>query len=134
MRALVPSAPRGRRTPAPRRGMRRLAWIPPAVAVCLQMVGLGGQAARADVAPITAPRLVPVPVSMTSVPGQFFTLRHGTRIVAQGARGALPVARQLAAILRPSTGYPLPVLTGHGAGAARGAIVLSLANDAALGD
>jgi hexosaminidase len=95
---------------------------------------LGGQAARADVAPVTPPRLVPVPLSMTTVPGQFFTLRHGTRIVAQGARGVLPVARQLAAILRPSTGYPLPVLTGRGAGAARGAIVLALASDAALGD
>jgi hexosaminidase len=95
---------------------------------------LGGQAARADVAPVTVPRLVPVPVSMTTVPGQVFTLRHGARIVAQGARGVLPVARQLAAILRPSTGYPLPVLTGQGAGAARGAIVLALASDAALGD
>src|ERR671936_2328149 len=134
MRALVPSPPRRHRTPATRRGMRRLARILPAVAVCVQMLGVGGQAARADVAPITPPRLVPVPVSMTTVPGHFFTLRHGTRIVARGARGALPVARQLAAILRPSTGYPLPVVTGRGAGSARGAIVLSLASDGALGD
>jgi hexosaminidase len=134
MRALVPSAPRRHRTPAPHRSMRRLGRILPAVAVCLRMLSVGGQAARADVAPITSPRLVPVPVSMTSVPGQFFTLRHGTRIVAEGARGVLPVAQQLAAILRPSTGYPLPVLTGRGAGAARGTIVLSLASDAALGN
>ena len=85
MKALILSAPRRRRIPVPRRGMRRLARVLPAVAVGLQMLGVGGQAARANVAPITPPWLVPVPVSMTTVPGQFFTLRHGTRIVAQGA-------------------------------------------------
>lgn len=134
MRAPIPSAPRRHNTPAPRRGMRRLAWILPAVAISLQMLVIGGQAARADVAPVTPPRLVPVPVSMTTVPGQSFTLGHGARIVAApGANGGLPVAQQLAAILRPSTGYPLPVLTGSGAGAAPGDIVLSLGGDAALG-
>jgi hexosaminidase len=134
MSASIPSAPRGHDTPAPRRGLRRLARILPAVAVCLQALGVGGQAARADVAPATTtPRLVPVPVSMATVPGQSFTLGHGARIVAPGAGAALPVAQQLAAILRPSTGYPLPVLTGSGAGAAPGAIVLSLGGDAALG-
>jgi hexosaminidase len=111
----------------------RLARILPAVVVWVQMLGVGGQAARADATPVTPPRLVPVPVSMTTVPGQVFTLRHGTRIVAHGGRGAQSVARQLAAILRPSTGYPLPVLTGRGAGTARGAIVLSVAGDVALG-
>jgi hypothetical protein len=135
MIASIPSVPRGHDTPAPRRGLRRLARILPAVAVCLQALGVGGQAARADVAPATTtpPRLVPVPVSMATVPGQSFTLGHGARIVAPGAGAALPVAQQLAAILRPSTGYPLPVLTGSGAGAAPGAIVLSLGGDAALG-
>jgi hexosaminidase len=133
VRALVPAAPGGRRIPAPCRGVVRLARILPAVVVWVQMLGVGGEAARADVAPATPPRLVPVPVSMTTVPGQFFTLSDDTRIVAHGARGARSVAQQLAAILRPSTGFPLPVLTGRGAGAARGAIVLSLASDAALG-
>ena len=134
MNAPIPSAPRRHDTPAPRRGMRRLPRILPAVAVCLQVLGHGGQAARADVAPITPPRLVPVPVSMTTVPGQSFTLGHGARIVvAPWANAALPVAQQLAAILRPSTGYPLPVVTGRGASAAPGDIVLSLASDAALG-
>jgi hexosaminidase len=110
--------------------MRRLARILPVVAILAQMLVIGGQAASADVAPVTPPRLVPVPASMTTVPGQSFTLSHGTRIVvAPGGRG---VAEQLAVILRPSTGYPLPVLTG-GAGAARGGIVLSLTGDSALG-
>src|SRR6266511_3967251 len=114
--------------------MRRLARMLPAVAVLLQMTFIGGQVARADVAPVTPPRLVPVPVSMTTVPGTSFTLGHGARIVvAPGANSGLPVAQQLAAILRPSTGYPLPVLTGRGAGAAPGDIVLSLAGDSALG-
>jgi len=114
--------------------MWRLARMLPAVAVLLQMTFIGGQVARADVAPVTPPRLVPVPVSMTTVPGTSFTLGHGARIVvAPGANSGLPVAQQLAAILRPSTGYPLPVLTGRGAGAAPGDIVLSLAGDSALG-
>ncbi|HZD70252.1 MAG TPA: beta-N-acetylhexosaminidase [Actinomycetes bacterium] len=83
---------------------------------------------------MTAPRVVPVPVSTIPMPGQSFTLGHGARIVvAPGANEGLRVARQLAAILRPSTGYPLPVLTGRGAAAAPGDIVLSLASDAALG-
>jgi len=115
--------------------MWRLARMLPAAAVFLQMMFIGGQAARADVAPVTPPRLVPVPVLMTTVPGQSFTLGHGARIVvAPGSSDGLPVAQQLAAILRPSTGYPLPVLTGRGAGAAPGDIVLSLSTDAALGN
>jgi hexosaminidase len=134
MRIPMPSGPSGHDTRASWRGMWRLAWMLPAVAVLLQMTFIGGQAARADVAPVTPPRLVPVPVSMTTVPGKSFNLGHGGRIVvAPGASSGLPVARQLAAILRPSTGYPLPVLTGRGAGAAPGDIVLSLGGGAALG-
>ena len=134
MRIPMPSGPSGHDTRATRRGRWRLARMLPAVAVLLQMTLMGGQAARADVAPVTPPRLVPVPVSMTTVAGASFTLGHGARIVvAPGASSGLPVAQQLAAILRPSTGYPLPVLSGRGAGAAPGDIVLSLGGDAALG-
>ncbi len=134
MRIPMPSGLSGHDTRASWRGMWRLARMLPAVAVLLQMTFIGGQVARADVAPVTPPRLVPVPVSMTTVPGTSFTLGHGARIVvAPGANSGLPVAQQLAAILRPSTGYPLPVLTGRGAGAAPGDIVLSLAGDSALG-
>src|SRR6266536_285834 len=134
MRIPMPSVLSGHDTRASWRGMWRLARMLPAVAVLLQMTFIGGQVTRADVAPVTPPRLVPVPVSMTTVPGTSFTLGHGARIVvAPGANSGLPVAQQLAAILRPSTGYPLPVLTGRGAGAAPGDIVLSLAGDSALG-
>jgi hexosaminidase len=131
MRIPMLSAPSGHDTLAPRRGIRRLVRILPVVAILLQMLVIGGQAARADVAPVTPPQVVPVPVSMTTVPGQSFTLAHGARIVV--APGGRSVAEQLAAILRPSTGYPLPVLTGSGAGAAPGGIVLSLTRDSALG-
>jgi hexosaminidase len=128
----MPSGPSGHDTHASRYGRWRVARILPAVAICLQMLVIGGQVARADVAPLTPPRLVPVPVSMTTVPGQSFILGHGARIVV--TPGGRSVAEQLAAILRPSTGYPLPVVTGRGAGAARGVIVLSLAGDSALGN
>jgi hexosaminidase len=121
-------------TPASRRGLRRLAWILPVVAISLQMLVIGGSAATADVAAATPPQVVPVPVSMTTVPGQSFTVGRGARIVVPtAASDTLPVAQQLAAILRPSTGYPLPVVQGPGAAAAPGDLVLSLAGDAALG-
>jgi hexosaminidase len=131
MKTPITSTPSGHDRLAARRGMRRLVWILPAVAVSLQMLFIGGQPAGADVAPVTPPQVVPVPVSMTTMPGQSFTLGHGARIVV--APGGRSVAEQLAAILRPSTGYPLPVVTGRGAGAAPGAIVLSLTGDSALG-
>jgi hexosaminidase len=132
MRTPMLSAPSRHDTLAPRRGIRRLVRILPVLAILLQMLVIGGQAARADVAPVTPPQVVPVPVSMTTVPGQSFTLAHGAPIVV--APGGRSVAEQLAAILRPSTGYPLPVLTGSGAGAAPGGIVLSLTRDSALGN
>jgi hexosaminidase len=68
-----------------------------------------------------APQIVPKPVSMTTGQGHF-TLTHGTRIVA-ASRAAAQVGRDLAAYLRPATGYPLPVVGG---GAGPGAITLDL--------
>jgi hexosaminidase len=58
----------------------------------------------------TPPRIVPAPVSTTAGPGQFTTTSH-TRIVARGAAKA--IGRDLAGYLRPATGYPLPVVSGH---------------------
>ncbi|MFB9838211.1 beta-N-acetylhexosaminidase [Actinoallomurus acaciae] len=72
--------------------------------------------AQAD--PATAvPRIIPAPVSMTTVPGQSFTLTRHTKIVV-GSRSAdvARVAASLAGLARPSTGYPLPVVgpvVGH---------------------
>ncbi|MEP6509460.1 MAG: beta-N-acetylhexosaminidase [Gemmatimonadales bacterium] len=61
-----------------------------------------------------------------------FTLSDSARIVVDGGNAeVLRSAELLAALLRPSTGYAIPVATGA---SIRGAIVLRLATDAALGD
>jgi hexosaminidase len=75
------------------------------------------------------PQIVPVPSSLRAVPGASFTLNRDTRIIARSESGT--AGGYLAAILRRSTGYPLPVerdggsrnvislaLTGHGGGEA----------------
>ena len=92
-----------------------------------------------------APMIVPVPASMTAPRGERFTLGRGTRIVVPGngtRAGAVETAHQLARMLRPATGYPLPVVTGQRedgrdsvarAGAGHGNILVSLAPDRDLG-
>ena len=67
-----------------------------------------------------------------TVPGKTFVLGPDTRIVvAPGGAEALPVADDLAAIMRPSTGYPLPV---SAATPEPGDIALHLVDAADLGD
>src|SRR5215472_11048094 len=69
--------------------------------------------ASADIAPANSmPQLIPKPVSITAGPGSF-TLAATARIaVPSASQAALPVAQDLAAYLRPATGYSLPVVTG----------------------
>lgn len=58
------------------------------------------------------PMLVPTPAEMRSIPGVRFTLDPRAVIqVSPGTPEALAVGEQLAALLRPSTGYPLPITT-----------------------
>lgn len=66
--------------------------------------------AQAD--PTTAPpRIIPAPVSMSTVPNQSFTLDRSTKIVVgSGSADVAGVAAFLAGLVRPSTGYPLPVV------------------------
>lgn len=60
------------------------------------------------------PRIIPVPVSLSTTSGAAFVLAPSSRIVvAVNAGKALPVARYLAAILRRSTGYALPISLGN---------------------
>src|SRR6266496_2621828 len=73
------------------------------------------------------PQVVPKPVSAVGGVGQF-TLTTRSRIVA-GSAAAAPIAADLAAYLRPATGYPLPVVTGS---PRAGDITLRLGNPAAL--
>lgn len=54
--------------------------------------------------------ILPAPVSAVPAPGKDFALAPGTRIYAASAAAA-PVAAYLAGLLRPATGYALPVVT-----------------------
>ncbi|HEV2371470.1 MAG TPA: beta-N-acetylhexosaminidase [Streptosporangiaceae bacterium] len=110
----------GSRTP-PGSGRRRLgvtavwtavvlgvmAAVPAAVAAVTASSGTAQVSA-----PPTGPAVVPKPVSMTTGTGDF-TLTPTSRIVAAtGSPDELAVGNDLAAYLRPSTGYPLPVASG----------------------
>jgi hexosaminidase len=89
-------------------------------------VALGaGNAAAAP--PSAAPQVVPKPVSTTAGVGQF-TLTTRSRIVV-GSAEATAVGADLAAYLRPATGYQLPLASG---GAHAGDITLQLGKPAAL--
>ncbi|MEU7922133.1 family 20 glycosylhydrolase [Micromonospora zamorensis] len=65
-----------------------------------------------ETAPAPAPSLglLPKPVSMTENGGTPYTLNRNTPIVAVGAPATAP-ATYLAGLLRPATGYGLPVVT-----------------------
>ncbi|MFC0109207.1 beta-N-acetylhexosaminidase [Kibdelosporangium aridum] len=73
---------------------------------------LAASQAQAAVAPIDS--VVPVPVSVQSVPNVTYNLTSGTQIRA--AAGATDVANLLATTLRRSTGFALPVSQGTGDG------------------
>jgi hexosaminidase len=68
---------------------------------------------------VAAPRVVPAPASLRTLPGVSFTLTRKTKIVARPGSGT--AGGYLAGILRRSTGYPIPVT---GAGGSRDAISL----------
>ncbi|MFF9200764.1 beta-N-acetylhexosaminidase [Streptomyces sp. NPDC014986] len=73
-------------------------------------------------APVPLDRVIPAPASVTPG-GSPYRITEGTRIRVDGSREARRVGEYLADVLRPSTGYRLPV-TGHG----RGGIGLRLAD------
>ncbi len=83
--------------------------------------------ASSAAAPSTAPQVVPKPVS-TTVGGGQFTLTTRSRIVV-GSTAATAVAADLAAYLRPATGYLLPIVSG---GSRAGDITLQLGHPGAL--
>src|SRR5689334_18943440 len=58
--------------------------------------------------------IVPAPVSAKTGSGHFTLTRRARIVAAPGAHAAaeLAVAADLAAYLRPATGYPLPTVTG----------------------
>jgi hexosaminidase len=82
----------------------------------------------------SSPRLVPAPASLTRLGSQPFVLAESTVVVVDpGNAEVARVGELLAAVLRPSTGFALPV-TGENVSSSR-RIVLRLASDrAALGN
>ena len=107
-----------------RRGMRRRLAFLSAWTVGLTVLAAGvpaavfGPAASATPARSAAAAatldIVPKPVSAKLGRGRFTLTRHTRIVAAAGAHSAaeLPVARDLAAYLRPATGYRLPAVTG----------------------
>jgi hexosaminidase len=88
--------------------------------------GIGTQQEAANVS--TVPQVIPAPVSMQTIPGAVFTMTPDTRIVVRpGSDAAAQVGMDLATILRPSTGYPLPVIS-QGGEAVPHSIVLQLSD------
>jgi hexosaminidase len=120
------------------RGWHRLRRTVIAGAACLAVglpLSLAPQiavvtSASADLAPANSvPQLIPKPVAMTVGQGSF-TLAATARIaVPSGSEAALPVAQDLAAYLRPATGYSLPVVSGAAQG---GDIALIIGNPGGL--
>ncbi|MDB4893361.1 MAG: hypothetical protein JWL61_5216 [Gemmatimonadetes bacterium] len=98
------------------------------------LVGCSSTAPTTTPSPVSSatPRLVPAPASMTMSGGDPFTIAATTTIVVDGSNPqAARTAELLAAVLRPSTGFPIPVTGNSGAGS----IALRLAPDrASLGD
>jgi hexosaminidase len=78
--------------------------------------------------------LIPLPDSTVQGEGAF-ELTAGSRILVEpGAEELAAVARLLAEVLRPATGFPLPVLTGHQAPTPGNLVLTTRGSDAALGD
>ncbi len=79
--------------------------------------------------------LVPLPVSASTDESESFTLTAATRIVAGEGADVRAVADDLAGLLRPATGFALPVSTTNQPSAPDNSIVLRLGNgDETLGD
>ena len=102
------------RRPAPRTGPAQLVTPPP-------------------LASLDRHRVVPAPTTVQAAEGAHFVLDTSTAIVVPtGSPEAARVGELLAALLRPATGYRLPVVPGGPA--PRGAIALRLDGAAALGE
>ena len=94
-----------------------------------------GPVAAPPPAPLRAavsPRVVPEPASLTLAGGEAFVLTNSANIVVESGNAEVSrTAEQLASLLRPSTGFAIPI-SSTGA-STPGAIVLRLSADAALG-
>jgi hexosaminidase len=101
------------------------------VPVTVFAVTAGAARAQPTAAPATTPAIVPRPVSAKVGNGHFTLTRRARIVAAPGANTAaeLSIARDLAAYLRPATGYPLPTVTGR---PRSGDVVLEIGNPGTL--
>ena len=77
-------------------------------------------------------RLIPAPVSMTVTGGEAFVVSDSTVIVVDADHPeVMAMAEWMAGILRPSTGFAIPVVRGAAVGTAPRTIVLRLRPDGA---
>ncbi|MEV6694335.1 beta-N-acetylhexosaminidase [Micromonospora sp. NPDC051196] len=100
-----------------------------------ELAGAAERAAAAlltPAAPVRLGEVVPAPERVEPDPEADYLLPADAVIRVSAAPAALAVAEQLAALLRPATGYPLPVTDIAGQPPA-GGIVLHLTGDADLG-
>jgi hexosaminidase len=108
----------------------RPALLAAALALATVTVGVAWTVAAppADAAVVNLGDVLPAPVSAQPAAGVTFTIGAGTGIQTE----SLEVGNALAAVLRPSTGYALPVTTGSGTPVGGIALLLSGA-DASVG-
>ncbi|HET6626541.1 MAG TPA: beta-N-acetylhexosaminidase [Nocardioidaceae bacterium] len=113
-------------------GRRTIGSVALGAAVVLVSALLGPGVASATPPP-PEPAVIPAPASMTAVPGEF-ALTPATRILlGSDAPGVKAAADALAEILRPSTGYPVPVAAA-GDQPATQSIKLQIADGSELGE
>src|SRR5262245_52749745 len=100
----------------------RVACVVMASAVTLSLVGNGVGVAAAAVTGMTpggqdgqysaavTSQIIPKPSKLRALSGESYTITAGTGIFARSA-GAAPIASYIAGLLRPATGFSLPVST-----------------------
>ena len=97
--------------------------MPPSAGICLALL----TAATLVAGGAPAPSLIPRPQTLAFQPGEF-RLAPDTRIISDAS--SLPTAKQLAARLRPATGYALSVKTKSNAGAAMANVIVLTSKNA----
>lgn len=99
--------------------------------VACRTTGRVGAPTQPQLRTATPPRVVPEPMSIAYA-GDAFVLTDAASIVVDSRDAEVSrTAEQLAALLRPSTGFVIPIASGGAS--VRGAIVLRLSADAAVG-
>ncbi|MDQ3244160.1 MAG: beta-N-acetylhexosaminidase [Gemmatimonadota bacterium] len=102
------------------------------MAACSTTGSVGGPArVPAPIRTAVTPRVVPEPVSVTPGSGAFVLASSASIVVDPGNMEVSRTAELLASLVRPSTGFAVPISTSGAP--VRGAIVLRLSADTALG-